>query len=81
MLQRLPQETNSLLCYKVDTTSVNLFFDFTISTESGTLCNTVHTIMLSEYEVIMSAIVKDTFFLKNVTSREKNILSGNDLQL
>ena len=26
----LPQETNGLLCYKVDATSVNLFSDFTI---------------------------------------------------
>ena len=26
----LPQETNSL-CYKIDTTSVNLFLDFTIN--------------------------------------------------
>ena len=32
--------------------------------------------MLLQYEVIMSAIIKDTFFFKNVTSREKNILSG-----
>ena len=32
--------------------------------------------MLLQYEVIISAIVKDTFFFKNVTSREKNILSG-----
>ncbi len=32
--------------------------------------------MLLQYEVIISAIVEDTFFFKNVTSREKNILSG-----
>ena len=83
-LQRHPQKHESIehrlfspessllinrFCY------IDIHRSIQLSTESRTLCKAIQFTQLG-YDNI-----KDTFFSQNVTSREKNILSGNSLQL